>query len=180
MQFDEAVRSRRSIRQFEPREVPDSVVTELLDLARYAPSSMNGQPWHFVLVRSPETRSRLAEIKNDFCPPAKRAFRADFIARAPLIVVVCVEEESSYDRGLENGIIATTHILLAARDRGLGAVYMSAYDFNEPGLATAIAELLNLPAGVSPVTLIPMGYPSETPAARDRRPLARMVHRERF
>jgi nitroreductase len=141
---------------------------------------MNGQPWHFVVVRSPEIRSRLAEIKNDFCPPAKRTFRADFIARAPLVIVVCVEEENSYDRALENGIIAATHILLAARDLELGAVYMSAYASEEPGLAQAIAELLHLPAGVAPVTLIPMGYPAETPAARDMRPLDRMVHRERF
>ena len=180
MQFDDTVRSRRSIRRFEDRDVPDSIITEILDLARHAPSSMNGQPWHFVVIRSPETRWRLAELKNRFCPPDKRAFRADFVARAPVVVVVCIEEALAHDRGLESGIIATTHLLLAARDRGLGAVYMSAYAADEPELAPAIAGLLHLPAGVKPVTVIPMGYPAEAPAAKDMRALDRMVHRERF
>jgi nitroreductase len=180
MSFDEVVRTRRSIRRFRPDDVPESTATELLDLARHAPSSMNGQPWHFVLVRSPETRARLAEIKNRFCPPEKRHFKADFIRAAPLIIVVCVDQDQSHGRGLENGILATATLLLAARRRGLGTVYMSAYIPDEPALSDEIRQLLGIPPGVAPVTMIPVGYPAETPAPKDLRPLEGMVHREKF
>lgn len=180
MSFDDVVRTRRSIRRFRPDDVPESTVAELLDLARHAPSSMNGQPWHFVLVRSPASRDRLAEIKNRYCPPEKRQFSADFIRSAPLIIVVCVGEPRSYGRGIENGILATATLLLAARARGLGTVYMSAYISDEPALADEISRLLGLPADVAPVTMIPMGFPAEIPSPRDLRPLEAMVHHERF
>jgi len=180
MNFENVIRTRRSIRRFEARDVPESTVSELLDLARHAPSSMNGQPWHFVVVRAGETKTRLAEIKNRYCPPAKRDFSANFLCEAPLVIVVCVDDRTSYGRGLENGILATSTLLLAARDRGLGTVYMSAYATEEPALAEDIRRLLSIPAGISPVTMIPMGYPAETPPAKNLRPLEDMVHRERF
>lgn len=180
MNFDDVIKTRRSIRSFRAEDVPESTVTEILDMARHAPSSMNGQPWHFVVVRSRETKARLAEIKNRYCPPAKRAFTANFLCDAPLIILVCVDESKSYGRGMENGILATAILLLGARHRGLGAVYMSAYAADEPAIAEEIRQLLGLPASISPVTLIPMGYPMETPAPKDLHPLETIVHRERF
>jgi len=45
MDLDEAIKGRRSIRKYKSKDVPDSVVEDLIDLARHAPSSMNGQPW---------------------------------------------------------------------------------------------------------------------------------------
>jgi nitroreductase len=62
--FDEAVRRRRSIRKYDGRDIPDSGLIELLDLARRAPSSMDGQACCFVLVRNRATCEKLAQIKN--------------------------------------------------------------------------------------------------------------------
>jgi nitroreductase len=78
MDVEGAIRSRRSIRRYQNKDVSDSLVRELLDLARHAPSSMNGQPWHFTVVRGDQTKKKLVQIKNKYCPasrnpPATRA-----------------------------------------------------------------------------------------------------------
>jgi nitroreductase len=153
---------------------------ELIELARLAPSSMNGQPWHFVLVRSEENKARLAEIKNRYCPPAKRSFPADFLRRAAWIVVVCVDREKSCGREVENATLATTILLLAAHNRGLAGVFLTAYSSEEPGLSDDVRALFGIPAGMVPVTIVPLGRPDEVPAAKHLTPLEEMVHVEKF
>ena len=180
MDFDEVVKGRRSIRRFRPDPVTESEVMDLMELARHAPSSMNGQPWHFVLVRSPESKARLAEIKNRYCPPAKRSYPADFLLHAAWIIVVCVDREKSCGREVENAVSATTILLLAAQQRGLGSVFLTAYSSEEPGLSDEIRALLGIPAGVVPVTIVPLGRPDEIPAAKQLAPLEEMVHVEKF
>jgi nitroreductase len=178
---DEAVRARRSTRSYADRDVPDALIGEILDLARHAPSSMGLDPWCFVVVRSPETRGRLAALKNDYCLPEKRAdYPADFVAEAPVVVAVCVDRERSAQRPLENGVLAAAFLLLAAQARGLGGVYMTAYHPEDPGLAEAIRSTLRLPAHVEPVALLPLGFPAERQAPRQRGPLAQHVYHEAF
>ena len=60
MEFGEVVRGRRSIRSYHERGIADSDIKQLIDLARYAPSSMNGQPWHFVVVKNQQIKNALA------------------------------------------------------------------------------------------------------------------------
>jgi nitroreductase len=173
---DECIRSRRSIRRYQPHDVPDSLVREILDLARHAPSSMNDQPCCFVIVRDGETKRRLAAVKNLCSPVEKRGYPADFLVSAPVVVAVCVEQNRAHDRERENGILATAMLLLAAHQRGLGGVYLSAYQPRDPALATEIRRLLALPREVEPVTLVPLGYPAESPSPKAMRPLATLVH----
>jgi nitroreductase len=79
MEFDEAVKGRRSIRKYGNRRVEDSLIEEILDLARYAPSSMNGQPWTFMVIRDDAIKRKLVQIKNKYCPIEKQEYRADFL-----------------------------------------------------------------------------------------------------
>jgi nitroreductase len=180
MDFCDAVKGRRAIRRFLNRPLPDSELETLLDLARHAPSSMNGQPWHFVILRDDHSKAALAEIKNRFCPPEKKEFRADFIRSASLIVVVCVEKTRSHGREIENAVLAASTIMLAAYSIGLGSVYMSAYMPDEPRLSEAIRSELGIPESVLPVSILPIGYPDETPKPKELVPLKEIVHFERF
>ena len=180
MELDEAIRGRRSIRKFGTRGIDDAVVEELIDLARHAPSSLNGQPWVFTVVRESGTKRRLAEIKNLYCPVEKRAYSADFLEQAPAIVVVAVDRRASHDRDVENGVLAAAHIMLAAHARGLGSVYMSAYRQDEPAVAAAIRSALDMPDHVAPISILPLGYPAETPEPKPLRPLAEIVTYERY
>ncbi len=180
MDFDSVVRGRRSIRRYRADAVPESEIRDLVDLARHAPSSMNEQPWHFVLVASADRKARLAEIKNRYCPPEKRSYHADFLRSAAWIVVVCVDRARSHGRTMENAVAATTTLLLAAHARRLGSVFMTAQAPDQPQLAEEIRTLLGLPAGIDPVTLLPLGRPDETPGEKRLAPLPPMIHVETF
>lgn len=180
MDFDSVVKSRRSIRAFKREAVPKADLVELIDLARHAPSSMNGQPWHFVLVGSDEKKAQLVDIKNRFCPPSKQDYRADFLAAAAWVVVICVDRARAQSRGIESAVAATTILLLAAQERGLGSVFMTAYNPDDAGLAREIRKLLHIPDGIDPVTLLPIGRPAETPSPKYLTPLEPMIHVDTF
>jgi nitroreductase len=172
--------ARRSCRRYGPTAVSDTVIASLLDLARHAPSSMDGQPWHFLVVRERAAKVGLVEIKNRYSPSAKRQYPADFLADAPAIVVVCVDLARSFGRHLENGVLAAFSIMLAATRHGLGSVYLSAISAEEPGLTTDIRELFAIPDSVLPISLIPLGYPTGEAEAKALRPLRDMIHYDRF
>jgi len=180
VRFEDVIRSRRTVRVYEDRPVPDQVIEEILALAQHAPSSMNGQPWHFIIVRDQRTRDRLVELKNFFCPPEKQVFEADFIRKAPLVVFVCVDRARSFDRGIENAVLATSYILLGACSRGLSGVYMSAFRADAPEIAQSFRELLHLPDSYDPVTIIPLGYPAAEPPEKTVPPLAEVISYETF
>ena len=168
------------MRWFSSREVPEELVREILECALLAPSSMNGQPWSFVAVRRPETKRRVAAIKNRYCPPEKAEFRADFLEHAPVLIVTCVDRSKAHDRGIVTGVLATAHLLLAAADRGLGSVYLSAYRTDAPDLADDLRRLLGIPEGVDPVTIVPLGFPGEIPAPKEVRRVDEVLFRETF
>lgn len=180
MGLDKYIKGRRAIRKYQEREILDSLVEELLDLARHAPSSMNGQPWHFIVIKNNKTKGRIVEIKNKYCPPEKSAYKADFLRCAPVIVVVCVDKQKSYGREVENGVLAAANIMLGACRRGLGCVYMTAYNAEEPRISEEIKQLLGVPENVDPITIIPLGYPDEVPQPKELQPLEEIIHYERF
>lgn len=180
MDLDETIKGRRSIRRYRNEDIPDSVIEELLDLARYAPSSMNGQPWYFVVIRNDETKKRLAEIKNKHCPSEKRMYKADFLQNAPVVIVVCVDRERSFNRGVENAVLATANIMLGAYGRGLGTVYMSAYRHDDPSISEEIRQTLGVPKDVDPITIIPLGFPDEIPQPKTVRSLDEVLFYETF
>ncbi len=180
MEFDDVVRSRRSVREFSAADVPDELVRTLIDAALRAPSSMNGPPWRFIVVRSGETKRRLAETKDRYCPPEKREYPAGFLRDAPVVVVTCVEQAQAFDRGLESAVLATGHLLLAAANHGLTGVYMSAAKPGTPELAAEVRAILGVPAGVDPVTIVPIGYPGGAPGPKSVKDPGEVTFREAF
>ena len=168
----EAIKKRRSVRRFLKEDVSDEALTELLDAMRWAPSAGNLQPWEFVVVRDAEVKKSVAD-----------ASRQDWIAEAPVVVVVCASPDRSSprygDRGislycLQDTAAATQNLHLAAVEKGLGSCWVGAFD--EGGVAQAIGA----PRGVRPVAVVPVGRPAETPVPRPRRSLEEIVHRDRF
>ncbi len=180
MEIDETIKGRRSVRRYQDRDIPDSMIRELLELATYAPSSMNGQPWHFIVIRAEKTKKRLVEIKNKYCPVEKQMYQADFLQKASVIIVVCVDKQNAYDREVENGVLATANLMLGAYSRGLGSVYLSAYRSGEPGISDEIRQTLGIPQHINPITLIPLGYPDEISEPKILRSLEDVVSYETF
>jgi nitroreductase len=98
------------------------------------------------------------------------------LRQAPIIVAVCVEVPRSWGREIETGVLAAGYLMLAATARGLGTVYLTAYQAGEPRVAAEIRQALRLADDVQPIALIPLGYPGETPPPKSLRPLRDMVN----
>ena len=173
MDVFEAIKTRRSIRAFTEEEVSDEEIEKILDAARWAPSAGNIQPWIFVIVRDPKRKRRLSEA----------ALNQLFIEEAPVVIVVCADQERSgrvYGRRgsdlycIQDTAAAIQNLLLAAHALGLGACWVGA--FNED----AVRHVLNIPDGVRPVAIIPMGRPAVKPRAVFKRSLNEIVRYESF
>ncbi|MFX1564787.1 MAG: nitroreductase family protein [Promethearchaeota archaeon] len=165
----EAIVTRKSIRAFTDQEVTDDQIQALLQAMVASPSAGNRQPWRIYVVRDVSIKKKLAI----------GAYDQQFIIKAPVVFVVCrVPDESGArykDRGrdfysIQDTAAMTQNLLLAAHSMGLGGCWVGA--FNDRAIGTAI----ECPSGVLPVSIIPVGYPAESPQARPRRPIASIVH----
>ena len=169
----EAIKGRRSIRAFKNQGVPAEIVEELIDAARWAPSAGNIQPWEFIIVRKPRIKRRLVET----------ALGQMFIEEAPVVIVVCADEERSSQgygvRGktlycIQDTAAAMQNIHLTAYSLGLGTCWVGAFREEEA------RKILKIPRGMRPVAIIPVGYPAEAPTARMRKSISQIVHYETF
>ncbi|MBN1357237.1 nitroreductase family protein [Candidatus Bathyarchaeota archaeon] len=173
MELLEAIKGRRSIRAFKPQDIPDETVEQLIDVASYAPSAGNTQPWAFVIAKKVETKKKLASA----------AYNQAFVEKAPVVIVVCADENRCsirYGRRgktlycVQDTAAATQNILLTAYSLGLGTCWVGAFNEEEAKKA------LKTPDGIRPVVMIPVGYPDKKPSQRSRRPLKQIVYHEDF
>ena len=163
------ISGRRSTRSFKSADVSPGIVNQLLEAAIQAPSAGNRQPWHFVVVRRTETKQGLADAAGG----------QDFVAQAPVVIVICAEPERSATRYgtrgkelycLQDTAAATEHILLAATALGLGTCWVGAFD------EKAAAQVLDLPERLRAVAMVPIGQAARQPAAAiARRPLSEVA-----
>ncbi|MCD6248295.1 MAG: nitroreductase family protein [Hadesarchaea archaeon] len=173
MDVFEAINGRRSIRQFTSEDVPDGDLMRILDSATKAPSAGNCQPWEFVVVKDPATKQRLA----------RAALGQQFVAEAPVVIVVCANiprTSSRYGRrganlyAIQDTAAAAQNIHLAAFALGYGTCWVGAFDDEE------VSKVIGSPEEIKPVAIIPLGKPAESPAPPPRLPLEKIVHRNSF
>lgn len=147
----DAILNRKSIRKYTDEKVSDEIVEELLKAGMQAPSAGNEQPWEFVVLRDKEIMKKITE----FHPYSKMLLNTD------VAIVVCGDVSKEVFEGfwVQDCSAATENILLAAEDKGLGAVWLGVYPIEERVGATK--ELLKLPESVIPLSIIAVGYPDE-------------------
>ena len=173
MEVLEAIKGRRSIRAFTEQPVSDEEVKTLIDAARNAPSAGNIQPWEFIVIRKPEIKHEVAVASGN----------QTFIKEAPVVIVVCANEDMSRSgygsRGatlycIQDTAAATQNILLTAYAMGLGTCWVGAFREEE------VKKALEIPNGVRPVAIIPVGHPTGIPPKHPRKPINEIVHHEKF
>jgi nitroreductase len=163
----EAVKKRRSIRNFLKKDVPEEIVDVLIDSLIWAPSAGNLQSRRFYLVKNETLRKKLAAA----------ALNQSFIQEAPLVTVCCTDSRigRSYgQRGIELYTIQDVAasimcMMLAAEENGLGTCWVGAFHEDE------VSKVLDLPGHHRPVALIPVGYPSRIPGPTSRLPSQDLV-----
>ncbi len=168
MEVYECIRSRRTVRDYKPDPVPAAVVRKILRAGRWAPSSSNSQPWHFVVVSDPDTLAALAGI----------ATQGAFIGQAPLVIAIVMAPDAPRPQ-LDAGR-ALQQMELVAWAEGLGTCFVGVRIEEQQ---RAVKELLAIPADHELITLMPYGYRTGQPSGRPsvpRKPMAEIAHRERF
>jgi nitroreductase len=150
MQYFDLIRSRESIRNYDPaRPVPKEILEKILDAGRLAPSACNYQPWKFLVVSSPLVLEKV-----------RASYNRDWFKEAPHILVVIGLQNQSWNRSYDgyNSIetdvaIALTHIILAAENEGVGTCWIAAYN------PIILIEALNLNDNQLVFGITPLGYP---------------------
>jgi nitroreductase len=162
----EAIRTRRSVRGFLEKPIPDGVMDELLRAAMSAPSAGNEQPWQFLVI---DGRKKLDGI-IDINPNAKMCKEA----QAAILVCGDATKEKYPGFWVQDCSAAAQNILLAARELGVGSVWTGIHPI--PERVQAFKKYFGLPDHITPLCLIPLGYPAKETARVDRFQQDRIHH----
>ena len=168
MEAIEAIMSRRSIRKYTDKKIPEEIITKLLKAAMNAPSAHNRQPWHFIVLDDRETLNKVPEY-HQYSKMLENASHA--------IVVLGDNEVQTSDFWIHDCSAATMNILIAANALGLGAVWLGVHPYE--ALIEGTKKLFNVPAHVTPLGIISLGYPEETRSPRENYNQER-VHRNKW
>ncbi len=178
----DAIRQRRSVRRFSGEPLPDEVLKAVLEAGRWAPSWKNTQCWQLVVVTDSLVKGRLADVVSLGNPGALA------VRTAPATIAVCAELGKS---GFSGGVprtdkgewwymfdagLCVENMCLAAADLGLGTLIIGLADH------AAIGSILNLPSGIVPVILMPVGYPDREnpPKVTARREIPEFVFKNGY
>lgn len=175
MTAKECITGRRSIRKFADKPVPHELLEKIVETASYAPSWKNTQIVRYIAVEG-ETKQKLAQCTSAYTKNGM------IMENAPVVIAVAIikgrcgyERDGSFttDRGdswqMFDAGVASEAFCLSAYENGLGSVIMGIFDHKEA------AELLELPENMDLVTLIPIGYPDEAPAAPKRKTVEELL-----
>lgn len=191
----EAIKKRKSIRRFKDTPVADTIITDLVESARLAPSGGNGQGWMFGVVTDRNIIKQLSQAAGN----------QEWIATAPLVFALCGELDENLqelpdddfslivnkDRFTPEFIrylqeypdqravslifnndapsIPGEHIFLTAVEKGLGACWVGFLDINKA------SDILNLPENYACLYLMPVGYPDEEPGPVERKSVSEIT-----
>lgn len=186
MDLMQAIKERRSYRAYSDQPVEEEKLQAILEAGRWAPSVMNLQPWRFFVLKNPDLKTGLKTACYETLQTIYQAsgwnwvgkFSLEFLTQAPVIIVVAGDPKKTgadqFLPGRGTGYAfsccaAVQNMHLAAHSLGLGTLWFTLYE------TSRVKELLNLPAELDVVSMIVLGYPSETAAAIKRKPLEDMV-----
>ncbi|MCC8035561.1 MAG: nitroreductase family protein [Rikenellaceae bacterium] len=178
------IREHRSIRSYKDDPVPDEILSEILAAGTRASNTGNMQLYSMVVTRDPGMREKLAPCH----------FNQPCAVQAPVLITFCADihrfslwcrqrgAEPAYDNfawfvnAATDALLASQNVALEAEAHGLGICYLGTTIYT----AERIARILELPAGVVPVTVMTIGYPALDPGLTDRLPLEGVVHYEKY
>ncbi|MCS7242907.1 MAG: nitroreductase family protein [Candidatus Caldatribacterium sp.] len=159
----QVIKSRRSVRAYEEREIPREILEDLIDCGRLAPSGYNRQPWVFVVVTERERRHALAEL----CQWGR------FLREAKAAILIFYEKDA--ETGLEDACAAAENIIIAAWAYGLGTCWINSH---RKAHSEAVKRLVHCPENLELAVILAVGYPKEIPHAPWKKKLAEVLRWE--
>ena len=149
MQVFECVRTRRAVREYKAKPVPDDVILRIVEAGRLAPSSKNSQPWHYIIVKD---RANLVKLST-LTPTGSH------IAHAAMAIAVVTDP--AYKLHAVDGGRAVQNMVLVAWEDGVGSCWVS--NFSEEA-----KDLLKIPRHLNLLTIVSFGYPVESTTRRKK------------
>jgi F420 biosynthesis protein FbiB-like protein len=202
----ELVKKRRSIRRFRPDPVSYEDVERIVEVARWAPSGANSQPWEMVVVRQPELKDAIIDILREHSDYTRkveltrdeeirhagvsRPWSRPGYADAPVFILICgdprTQEAYPLSARLNHGdeIFASSlasallYMHLAATSLGLGSQWVSAS--SDHFAQRMIKQLLDIPQEMEIYDMMALGYPAREPGPRLVRDREDLIHKERY
>ena len=171
VEFLDVIKTRRSIRKYKPDPVSDKDIEYVLNAARLAPSWKNQQSWKYVVVKDKEKIKKIASARPQ---------SMEWLAEAPVMIVACANpDDSGHREGKDYYLvdigISLEHLLLAARDRGLGTCWIGGFD------EKTVKDAIEAPENVRIVAYTPLGYSDEKKDETiDRKPLNEICFSEKY
>lgn len=170
MTFDNLINKRFSVRSYSSQKVDKQLLLEILEAGRLAPSAVNYQPWHFIVITEEEDLKSIHEV-----------YHRTWFREAPVVIAVCADHSLSWKRKTDGKdfadvdvAIAIDHLILKATELNLGTCWVC--NFN----VEMARQKLELPDHVEPIALIPIGYTESAAPAKSRKELSEIVHWGKF
>jgi nitroreductase len=163
MQVFEAVKTVLAVRSYQTKPVPTEVVNRIVEAAHLTASSMNLQPWHFVVVEDRETLKKLGSL----------VAHGPYIAQAPLAIAVAIEDTRF---SISDASRAIQSMVLTAWEAGVGSNWAGFFGLE------AVKPLLGIPDELDVLAIVPFGYPVEElgKGIKKRKPLSKIASKEKF
>jgi nitroreductase len=199
------IKTRRSIRRYKEKDVPDELLEKIIEAGRWSPSGDNGQPWRFIIVRDPETKKALGKIAAEgsgrrftaeyFTGRMQERFEglkdldkkdkaykkltsgevSSFLANAPVIIIVCAKLDV-WDVPYDSAM-ATQNMVLMAHALGLGSCVVVAPVSDMRDDVKVMKAKIH---GYKVIAPLAIGYPDESPNPRPRLSLKEIIFYEEF
>lgn len=162
MELIEIIKSRRSIRRFKSKPVPNNLIDAILEAGRWAPSGLNNQPWRFIVVLKPELINKISEHTK----------YKSIVSAAPALIVVFLDNTAGYDRTKDLQAIGACiqNMLLMSHSLGLGSCWLGEI-LNK---REKVERLLEVPKSYELMAVLAIGYPDES-GESDRKDLNQLV-----
>jgi nitroreductase len=160
----DVILSRRSIRRYQQKEIPRDAMDKILEAGRQAPSAMNRQPWHFIVVTNNEIKRELS-----------RWLFTKHIKDSPVAIVGCAKTGFIDSKWSIIGTsIALQNMVIAAWALGIGSCWIGGFKEDK------VKQLLKIPDKWKIVALVTLGYPDKTPHVKRKKPIEKVVSINKF
>jgi nitroreductase len=166
------LRKVRQARQYSPDTVPDDVLNELLEIARWTGSSRNTQPWHFIAITDKEQLRKISQLRTPI----------NWVADAPLAIAIVLNGASDVAEAYDEGRV-TERLMIGAKMLGLGGGIAW---FGDADQEAEGKRILGIPAEKTARSVVVIGYPTSikdprpNPAQAGRKPLSEIVSYDRM
>jgi nitroreductase / dihydropteridine reductase len=195
MDFNEIIMSRYATKKFDGKKIEEDTVEQICDMTRYAPSALNIQPWKIKVVKDQETKDKLSAASMDqpqiatcshlmvFCADTDMEGNAQKLVDGMKKMGIPEENLKQFEGVIEyflsnfgqkeaalseaqaNVFIAATTAIYAAKSLGVDSCPMQGFD------PAAYSEILNIPSGLVPTIIVPLGYPADNQMPKMRFPM---------